>query len=162
MASPELMPAKWKARKLLQADKQPHPAPLTPSSSIDNGTPPLDRDDSTKDSEMTRKTSLAQPGNSTNADATPETNDENAPETRDDLSPADPPMRNPQMYWICCSWWAGKGTFNSWRHPGSWWRAGRWTRPKEETNGPRYSEPCPGRGSWWSGTTRMHISGMIG
>ena len=88
------MPAKRKAKKLLQADKQPHPAPLAPSSSIDDGTPPLDRDDTTQDSETTRKTSLAQPGNSTNADATPETSDENAPETRDDLSAADPPMQN--------------------------------------------------------------------
>ena len=91
------MPGKRKAKKLIQAesaDKQPHPEPLAPSSSIDDGTPPLNRDDSTQDSETTRKTSLAQPGNSTNAGATPETNDEDPPETRDDLSAADPHMRN--------------------------------------------------------------------
>ena len=72
------MPGKRKAKKLIQAesaDKQPHPEPLAPSSSIDDGTPPLNKDDSTQDSETTQKTSLAQPGNSTNAGATPETND---------------------------------------------------------------------------------------
>ena len=91
------MPGKRKAKKLIQAesaDKQPHPEPLAPSSSIDVGTPPLNRDDSAQDSETTRKTSLAQPGNSTNAGITPETNDEDPPETRDDLSTADPPMQS--------------------------------------------------------------------
>ena len=87
------MLGKRKAKKLIQADKQTHPEPLAPFSSIDDDTPPLDRNDSTQDSETTRKTSVAQPGNSTNVDATPKTNDEDAPETFY-LSAADPPIGN--------------------------------------------------------------------